>query len=71
MSAPTTWLALAVGFLLGVLVAQLILGRVARALTAENDELRAGLRFVRAINATDGYRALVLYIDRLLDGEEA
>jgi len=61
------WLSLSLGFFIGAVWA----GRGARQIYAQNDELRAGLHWVRsALGLTPGYRALVQYIDRLL-GEEA
>lgn len=66
-----TWLygllGLVIGFTLGTAAAVYM----ARAIEAENRELRAGLHWVRnTIGMTIGYRPLVQYIDRLL-GDEA
>lgn len=68
-----TWLIAGVlGLILGWLLGLVTYAFVARAIEAENRELRAGLRFVRkSIGMTIGFRPLVQYIDRLLGDEAA
>lgn len=66
-----TWLYGAVGLALGVTIGWAMHAHVARAIEAENRELRDGLRYVRGACAGSSVRGLTRYIDRLLGDEAA
>lgn len=66
-----TWLYGAVGLALGLAIGWAMHAEVARAIVAENTELRAALRYIRLRVADDWQgRSLTIYIDQLL-GDEA
>ena len=66
-----TWLYGAVGLALGLAIGWVMHAHVARAIEAENQELRGALRNIR-LHVADHWQvqALTIYIDRLL-GDEA
>ena len=65
-----TWLYVAVGIPIGLVLGWLMHAYVSRAIEAENEKLRAGLRAIRWGHAGAGI-SLLRYIDRLLGDEAA